>query len=342
MRQINRAITPFFSVISGAVKGTAAYDCLDNLQSNNESLVIKADKSLKLSSNQQLLAPLFTINTIAQLTSTVDESVEVVHGGKRETKSALFSRRGLLLVVLLHVLLIGSINQFGGRLPLKVTAVTPIKIQSYLYVAPNKRALEAVVDSTSRSKISDISIFEDKPVATLSGTDLKVEIDKTLESKPSTNDVLEVAGLKVEAHKLIEASQRREGANNKTANAMAFTRSYLQRKNDAALDTLIVDKANEYTGYSSISEIDNDMVELIFPEVNEYSKIPITDHRLDPNRIVRQGDTCYRIVKTPTPINPYAENIGFPFNCGGDKVHEAINDAISARLEKRMITSKKH
>ncbi|QQX78426.1 hypothetical protein JK628_12585 [Shewanella sp. KX20019] len=256
----------------------------------------------------------------------------------------------LLLVVLLHIVLIGIINQFWVRQALKVTTVTPIKIQSYLYVQPIPLE-ETVMENTEAPKSNDASqnhstgdnrasTEQNKPVDTEVVTAPRAEVNKTLKSELSTNDALETADLRVDDSTPVEAQEtvvsKRSVLVNKSNNAMAFAQSYLQRKNDAALDALIVDKANEYTGSRSLSEMDGDMVELIFPEVDEYSKIPTTDHRLDPNRIVRQGDTCFRIVKTPTQINPYAENIGYPFNCGGDKVKKAINDAISARLEKRM------
>ncbi|MCL1049006.1 hypothetical protein L2755_05135 [Shewanella abyssi] len=276
----------------------------------------------------------------------INEPIAIIKADKSELLSGRWRSLYLLvLVVLLHIVLIGIINQFWVRQALKVTAVAPIKIQSYLYVQPIPLE-ETVMESTEDSKSNDIAVSQDKAVESLAVTEPKTEVDKTLESGSAKNDVLETADLRMDDSAPVEVSKRivskrSVAVNNKNPSAMAFAQSYLQRKNAAALDALIVDKANQYTGSRSLSEMDGDMVELVFPEVDEYSKIPTTDHRLDPNRIVRQGDTCFRIVKTPTQINPYGENIGYPFNCGGDKIKKAINEAISARLEKRMISRKK-
>ncbi|MGS0674580.1 hypothetical protein [Shewanella sp. 125m-1] len=136
------------------------------------------------------------------------------------------------------------------------------------------------------------------------------------------------------------SSSGQNSSQNLASSSSLFTQSYLAKQRASKLDELIIDKADQYTKKRSLSEMDGDMQELVFPQVDEYSKVLTTNHRLDPNRIVRQGDTCYRIVQVPTQINPFAENLGYPFNCGGDKIKKAINDAISAQLDKRMISKK--
>ncbi|MCL1059244.1 hypothetical protein L2729_14830 [Shewanella gelidimarina] len=291
--------------------------------------VIRADKQFELSGSHHLFEPMFGINTAAELTSISEVVVEPDNRDKGGVKRSSASRSSQLLrlfiwVILLHLVLIGFINQLWVRQTLKVTTVAPIKIQSYLYVEPKPVKGEVVdtIDSSTTKVRSQSHLPTD--------SDNPTDPDELVETLP----VIETA---IEADNTIEAILP---TNIPRRSAMAIAQSYLQRKNDAALDALIVDKANEYSGPHSLSEMDGGMVELIFPEVDEYSKIPTTDHRLDPNRIVRRGDTCFRIVQVPTQINPYAENIGYPFNCGGDKVKKAINDAISARLEKRMISRK--
>lgn len=243
----------------------------------------------------------------------------------------------LLFVIAMHVLVIAVINQFWVKQDLHLSVPTPVKISSYLYVAPKKAQLEpiddeAIVKTTAVEKVlveKTAVIIDEKPKPGKSTESLPANARQTTVSSNTENNELST----------IDTTAKTASKNNRYS-AMAAAQSYLQRQNDAALDALIVDKANEYTGPHSLSVMDGNMEELVFPEVDQYSKVPTNDHRLDPNRVVRQGDTCYRIVKTPTQINPYAENIGFPFNCGGDKVKKAIDAAISARLEKRMINRK--
>ncbi|MFT5790586.1 MAG: hypothetical protein ACI8SJ_002715, partial [Shewanella sp.] len=364
MKQANRHTAPVFSALSGDVKGKSEPVLSVSLESINEPLaVMRADKGIELSSSNQLLAPLFGVNTAAELMPTAESDFESVDREKGGTKSALYSSTSRLLylfiwAILLHVILIGIINQFWGGQTLKVTAVTPIKIQSYLYVEPTPPKNKAV-DSIDSAKTNDASqshlttdssaaIYKEQLVETLPVVKPTIKIEKAFEPETATTGLSEETDTRMDdsAPRAVSESSVSKGAvsastSKKRGNAMAFAQSYLQRKNDAALDALIIDKAKEYTRPHSLSEMDGDMVELVFPEVDEYSKVPTTDHRLDPNRIVRQGDTCFRIVQVPTQINPYAENIGYPFNCGGDKVKKAINEAISARLEKRMISRKK-
>ncbi|MEZ9822759.1 hypothetical protein AB4238_19380 [Shewanella sp. 10N.286.45.A1] len=243
----------------------------------------------------------------------------------------------LLVVIAMHVLIIAIINQFWVKHELHLPEPTPVKVSSYLYVAPKKAQLEpiddeAIVKTTPVEKVlvEKTAVIDEKPKPDTSTESLPANARQTTVTSNTEKNELSS----------IDTTAKTASKNNRYS-AMAATQSYLQRQNDAALDALIVDKANAYTGPHSLSIMDGDMEELVFPEVDKYSKTPTNDHRLDPNRVVRQGDTCYRIVKTPTQINPYAENIGFPFNCGGDKVKKAINAAISARLEKRMINRKK-
>ncbi|MDX1282248.1 hypothetical protein [Shewanella colwelliana] len=119
-----------------------------------------------------------------------------------------------------------------------------------------------------------------------------------------------------------------------------MTGSYLNRQRQNALEQLIAKQANRYTQPRSLSVMDSDMVELVLPQVDEFSNALSLDSRVDPHRIVKHGDTCYRIVSVATPINPYAENIGYPFKCGGDNVKQALKKALDERLTKMGVSQK--
>ena len=110
-----------------------------------------------------------------------------------------------------------------------------------------------------------------------------------------------------------------------------FTQRYLQRQREQDLTSLIAKESARLEG-QSLSVLTPDMEVLIVPNADEFSQPISLDLPLDPNRIVRQGGTCYRVVQLGTQINPYAENLGFPFNCSGQKINQAIDDAIQARL----------
>ncbi|MCZ4338685.1 hypothetical protein [Shewanella colwelliana] len=119
-----------------------------------------------------------------------------------------------------------------------------------------------------------------------------------------------------------------------------MTGDYLHRQRQNALEQLITKQANRYTQPRSLSVMDGDMIELVLPQVDEFSNALSLDSRVDPNRIVKHGDTCYRIVSVATPINPYAENIGYPFKCGGDNVKQALKKALDERLTKMALSQK--
>lgn len=126
-------------------------------------------------------------------------------------------------------------------------------------------------------------------------------------------------------------------SNLNTSNLNAWTQEYFSRERDAILGKLSVNAAARYTQVKTLSEMDGEMIELQLPVEDEWLSAKTLDHKLDPNRIVRQGNTCYRVVKTPNPINPHAENLGYPFRCDGDSVAAALKRAIAKRVYKRPI-----
>ncbi|QRK77793.1 hypothetical protein [Shewanella sp. LZH-2] len=137
------------------------------------------------------------------------------------------------------------------------------------------------------------------------------------------------------------ASTEQSAANGQSGGAAGsvglFTQRYFERQREQALDDLVLEQANHYSKRSNLSEMSPEMEVLIVPNADDFSGPTSLDLELDPNRIVRQGNTCYRVVKVGTPINPYAENLGFPFDCSGKKMNQEIDDAIKAQLDKMMV-----
>ncbi|QYJ92179.1 hypothetical protein [Shewanella spartinae] len=112
----------------------------------------------------------------------------------------------------------------------------------------------------------------------------------------------------------------------------AATGDYMARYRQAQLDKLVEHAADKATQKKSMSEMNGKMRVLALPKENEYETAITLDSKVDPNRIVKIGDTCYRVVSVATPINPHGENLGFPFKCGGDKVKQAIKDSLDKHL----------
>ncbi|GIU18536.1 hypothetical protein [Shewanella sp. MBTL60-007] len=266
----------------------------------------------------------------------------------------------IIFVLLLHLLAILLLNEFWTGAVLMTKEVSPVKIHSYLYQPPQTVSeLETGADAaatrevTSRTNLDMPPELQAKPLKEVEAERegaIKplAKLEPSEKSKPlaklePSEKYKSLSELNLQAPSNVSTLPRvsTEERKHPRTSVSQFTQSYLEKQKASQLDALIIDKAEQYTQKRSLSEMDADMQELIFPEVEKYSKVITTDHRLDPNRIVRHGDTCYRIVKVPTQLNPYAENIGYPFNCGGDKIKKAINDAISARLEKRMLPIKK-
>ncbi|AZQ10660.1 hypothetical protein [Shewanella khirikhana] len=112
---------------------------------------------------------------------------------------------------------------------------------------------------------------------------------------------------------------------------------FMARQNAQALNALSQSYADEQTVHMNaagrgMSELLPEMEVLLVPSADDFYKPNTLDSDIDPNRIVKSGDTCYRVVKVPTPINPHAENLGFPFRCGEDRVKKALKEGINKYL----------
>ncbi|BCV40747.1 hypothetical protein [Shewanella algae] len=119
-----------------------------------------------------------------------------------------------------------------------------------------------------------------------------------------------------------------------SSSALKSARKVLQHSQQQALLQLSQQYADKATGRKSLSEMDGEMEVLWVNDADDFNKVASLDLPLDPNRIVKDGDTCYRVVKVPTPLNPYAENLGFPFKCGQTEMEKALKEAVASRLKR--------
>ena len=110
---------------------------------------------------------------------------------------------------------------------------------------------------------------------------------------------------------------------------------YLQQINMNEFETLI-GKQSALTSKpgGTMSEMDPDLAFIELVPKTDTSQPHTYNHRLDPNRIVKQGDYCYRVVNLATQINPYGEGLGYAEFCGVDEQKTALTSAINNRLSK--------
>ncbi|ABX49608.1 conserved hypothetical protein [Shewanella baltica OS195] len=168
--------------------------------------------------------------------------------------------------------------------------------------------------SSAQSEVQSAEVTAKKPTNTLDTTEIKPQLGA--KSSPAAEGESTMA----------------------TSSSMSlFTQQYFERQREQALDDLVIEQADKFTRKSNMSEMSPEMEVLFVPNADDFGGTTSLDLPLDPNRIVRIGDTCYRVVRLGTQINPNAENLGFPINCSGKKINQAIDDAIQSRLNKMML-----
>ncbi|MCG9746612.1 hypothetical protein [Shewanella sp. Isolate8] len=198
----------------------------------------------------------------------------------------------------------------------RATDIEPITTQSTNPKTTDSKASQAVpkAETSDAHKEEKAFSFEDAP-----GLNLSSDISTDLSSD------LGPAGEPISAY---------SGA------VSAMTGDYMARDRQAQLDNLVQSAATNATQKKSMSEMDGDMRVLALPKENEYETAITLDSKVDPNRIVKIGDTCYRVVSVATPINPHGENLGFPFKCSGDKVKQAIKEGLDKHLSMMGVSQK--
>lgn len=173
--------------------------------------------------------------------------------------------------------------------------------------------------SSAPSEVQPAEVTAKKPTNTLDTTEIKPQLGA--KSSPAAEGESTIA----------------------TSSSMSlFTQQYFERQHEQALDDLVIEQADKFTRKSNMSEMSPEMEVLFVPNADDFGGTTSLDLPLDPNRIVRKGDTCYRVVRLGTQINPNAENLGFPINCSGKKINQAIDDAIQSRLNKMMLKPHKY
>ncbi|MGL4712182.1 MAG: hypothetical protein ACRCWP_06365, partial [Shewanella sp.] len=204
---------------------------------------------------------------------------------------------------------------------------------------PETIAAEKTVSEKVRSeKVEQGKVKPDtvKPDITQSSAPSEVQPAEVAVKKPTNR--LDTTELKPQLGTKSSPAAEGESTIATSSSMSLFTQQYFERQREQALDDLVIEQADKFTRKSNMSEMSPEMEVLFVPNADDFHGATSHDLPLDPNRIVRKGDTCYRVVHVGTQVNPYAENLGFPFDCSGKKINQAIDDAIQSRLNKMMLT----
>jgi len=205
-------------------------------------------------------------------------------------------------------------------------------------VAAEKAVLEKVeLGKVDQEKVKPDTVKPDIAQSSQSQSSAQSEVQPAEKAAKKPTNTLDATEIKPQLG--AESSPAAEGESTiATSSSMSlFTQHYFERQREQALDDLVIEQADKFTRKSNMSEMSPEMEVLFVPNADDFGGATSLDLSLDPNRIVRKGDTCYRVVQVGTQVNPYAENLGFPFDCSGKKINQAIDDAIQSRLNKMML-----
>ena len=180
----------------------------------------------------------------------------------------------------------------------------PQKIKAYMYQAPTKQPVVTLPKSVVQVLNKHIILPE-------------IPIEVSVENK--TNDEpVEIKAEKVSA-----------GAKEKF-DIKAITQSYLQRQQLNQQSS----ELQQYQ-YSTISEMTPQMKQEWLPARKTFAEVKNLHHQFDPNRIIREGHECFRVVKIIDPIAGDSENLGYKFKCGKTEQEKALAASLDKYSKKK-------
>ncbi|WP_285162698.1 hypothetical protein [Shewanella goraebulensis] len=210
------------------------------------------------------------------------------------------------------------------------TEVKPVALEQVIEQAPLPAAPieEVIIEKVTVDELSNVEPINDKTINTAPS---KLDTEFNWSSVDSMY-LQEPKDEAVHSH-LFNKNELSDSQFNVLNSA---TSNVLQNLNQQALQTLVSQQARRATSGdgASLSELTPEMFNIEIIEIEDKRQATTLDHRLDPNRIMKHGDTCYRIVPLPTQINPHAEGLGFAEPCDSARMKKALNRAIQNRLSK--------
>lgn len=108
---------------------------------------------------------------------------------------------------------------------------------------------------------------------------------------------------------------------------------FIKQHNNDQLETLIGSQtAWQNKPVGTMSEMDSRLDFIVLSPEVDISQPHTFNHKLDPNRIVKQGDYCYTVVELATQINPHGYGLGYAEFCGEDKQQQLLTEMINNRI----------
>lgn len=220
---------------------------------------------------------------------------------------------------------------------------TPVKhsaIKSYLITSQQYQSMLTESHSKSSSQpqapVQPIQILSDehnpKPsnkVSNKSEQITSVTVTDTANTpalnKPNKTSTPTTPSAQISTHAIHTASSMKQAAS-----------QYLQQQNQMEFEQLVGQQTaalHQPKGTMSEMDVTLDFIELT-PTPTDTNQPHTLNHKLDPNRIVKQGDYCYTVVNLATQVNPHGWGLGFAQYCGEDKQKQQLTEAIDNRVKK--------
>ena len=237
-----------------------------------------------------------------------------LYSRKTETSNNINFSDGIV-VVLLHVSLLVFLAS-NWQAPNKVEQLQQLqkelspKLKAFLYQVPVQKKVEPFIPQIKPQTVKE-------PEVQTAAESVK-EIQKVEPLETTNTD---------------EPQNKPEKVPQKPFNFKAATQAYMQKQQQQKFGELKF--GNEQYQYGSVSEMTPQMKQEWLPERKTAADKKTLDHRLDPNRIVREGHVCRRVVKIIDPIGGDKESLGYPFKCGKTDQEKALAASLEKYIKKK-------
>jgi hypothetical protein len=251
-----------------------------------------------------------------------------------------------LIALFVHLFLLGLLALSWQGDPDEVLAAQGANNNVSRANAPREKVAAYFITSAQLAKLmpqrpTDNSPLVEPLIKPLKKTELKpITNAVSVKSSSAGAQLAKTVSASIKAPEIVKENNLGESILSPSERTLAMTKNYLQRQQASALDKLTVaasDERNALFG-ASLSEMTPEMPRYQVKIIEDKTQPSTLNHRLDPNRRVKIGDTCYKVVNLSTQINPHGEGLGFGKPC--DPVHptkRAIDAAISHRLSQMKI-----
>lgn len=207
--------------------------------------------------------------------------------------------------------------QYTWHVP-KLAANVPTKktIKSYLIYSPKTIAQPVVIDKQpkkaqhTRQVITQDQSEQKAPVL----SKIDPQKDKTTTSTISRNQPATQSNIN---------ETRKAEVEQRSINWRQASKNYVKKKQIQH----VVDSGSPSGGYSA-SIMHPEPNRLFVPQSHQVKLIP-TEYYENNQKILKHGDTCFRVTNANDPIDPYKEVTSLGYDCGDDPSKQLLYDSIA-------------